>query len=60
MTNIYNYMQSVIEDGNSYVHNNQLLTIDRLSEYAIGIEFYLNSKSKKLPSVLENYLNKWY
>lgn len=60
MTNIYNYMQDVIEDGNSYVHNNQLLTIDRLSEYAIGIEFYLNSKCKKLPPVLENYLNKWY
>lgn len=58
MDEIYNYIKSIKFYNNHYVHNEQILTIDRLSEYLISIEFYLCAKNKTLPNFLMSYLIK--
>lgn len=55
--NLNNYILNVKYDGNTYIHNNKELSIDRLSEYAIGLEFYHSAKNGKLPNIFINFLN---
>lgn len=57
MDNLYKYICDTIYTDNCYKQNNKELSVDRLSEYAIGLEFYISVKNKKLPTILDNFLN---
>ena len=56
MDNLYNYIAKTKFINNNFVHNNKNLSIDRLSEYEIGLKFYFSTKNKKLSDIIENFL----
>lgn len=57
MDNLYTYICNTTYTNNCYKQNGKELSIDRLSEYAIGLEFYISTKNKKLPTILADFLS---
>jgi len=55
---LLNYICQTDVHNNGYVHDNQKLTVDRLAEYAIGLEFCYKAIKKTIPYHIMRYIQK--
>lgn len=56
MNNLCDYILETDFVNGSYTHNGNNLSVDRLSEYEIGLQFYYSIKNNKLPDVVKKFL----